>query len=265
VLTAADEHGGGEDRRASHSQHGSYRVLLLYNRRSFTALRCYSSNAGSWGPEAAVTGARIGRSQLAVGPHAAVVRHGVVFWPRLAVALRLDSLQQQPPPRVPAAKSKGKTPPPRHTVAGFSPAARQRPSSQAAERLLGVTPDGQMLRVEADTKTIRAYCGGGDDGDGGDIRAASASLTGEKLEWKWTMKQALMKVHTVRLRWLCEKSGLVVFTARNGGDPDTHVYTVDVETKQFRRVATCSEPAASSGEMCGYEMDRVTLLASLGR
>jgi len=131
--------------------------------------------------------------------------------------------------------------------------------------LLGVTPDGQMLRVEADTETIRAYCGGGDDGDGGDIRAASASLTGEKLEWKWTMKQALMKVHTVRLRWLCEKSGLVVFTARNGGDPDTHVYTVDVETKQFRRVATCSEPAASSGEMCGYEMDRVTLLASLGR
>ena len=90
-------------------------------------------------------------------------------------------------------------------------------------------------------------------------------MTGEKLEWKWTMKQALMKVHTVRLRWLCEKSGLVVFTARNGGDPDTHVYTVDVETKQFRRVATCSEPAASSGEMCGYEMDRVTLLASLGR
>ncbi|KAG2576861.1 hypothetical protein PVAP13_6NG042400 [Panicum virgatum] len=257
VITAADEH-GGEDRRASH--HASYRVLLLYNRRSFTALRCYSSDAGSWGPEAVVTGARIGRNQLAVRPHAAVVHHGVVFWPRLAVALRLDSLLQPPPAASAAAKSKGSKTPPRHTVAGFSPAARQRPSSQA-ERLLGVTPDGRMLRVEADSETIRAYCGGGGDGDG-DIRGAS--LTGEKLDWKWTMKQALMRVHTVRLRWLCEKSGLVIFTARNGGDPDTHVYTVDVETKQFRRVATCGEPA-SPGEMCGYEMDRVTLLASLGR
>ena len=35
VITVAEEH-GGEDRRASH--HASYRVLLLYNRRSFTAL-----------------------------------------------------------------------------------------------------------------------------------------------------------------------------------------------------------------------------------
>ncbi|RLN05475.1 hypothetical protein C2845_PM13G03780 [Panicum miliaceum] len=257
VITAADERG------SEGWHHASYRVLLLYNRRSFTALRCYSSDAGSWGPEAVVTGARIGRNQLAVGPHAAVVHHGVVFWPRLAIALRLDSLQP-PRPAVSAAKSKGKTPPPRHTVAGFSPAARQRPSSQAtkAERLLGVTPDGRMLRVEADSETIRAYCGRDADAADGDIRGAS--LTGEKLDWKWTMKQALMRVHTVRLRWLCEKSGLVIFTARNGGDPDTHVYTVDVETKQFRRVATCSE-ATSSGEMCGYEMDRVTLLTSLGR
>jgi len=123
VITAADEH-GGEDRRASH--HASYRVLLLYNRRSFTALRCYSSDAGSWGPEAEVTGARIGRNQLAVGPHAAVVRHGVVFWPRLAVALRLDSLLQ-PPPAVSAAKNKGKTPSPASPpLRGTAPRARRR-------------------------------------------------------------------------------------------------------------------------------------------
>ena len=123
--------------------------------------------------------------------------------------------------------------------------------------------------MEADRETIRAYWGGRKDGDADSDRdiVDGRCLKGEagKLKWRWTMKQALMMVHTVRLRWLCEKSGLVVFTARNGGDPDTHVYTVDVETKQFRRVATCSEPAASSGEMCGYEMDRVTLLASLGR
>ncbi|CAO2192993.1 unnamed protein product [Urochloa humidicola] len=80
------------------------------------------------------------------------------------------------------------------------------------------------------------------------------------------MKQALMRVHTGRLRWLCVKSGLVIFTARNCHGPDVHAYTVDVETRQFRRVATAAsgEPALL-GEICGYEMDRATLLASLGR
>lgn len=144
----------------------------------------------------------------------------------------------------------------RHTVAGFSLAERQRPSRKTmeVERLLGVMPDGRMLRVEADNETIRAYWGGGDGG-----------LMGEKLKWRWTMKQALMGVHGVRLRWLCEKSGLVIFTARNnnGHGEETHVYTVDVETKQLRRVATCGEPALGEMMIRGYEMDRVTLLASL--
>ncbi|CAO2210067.1 unnamed protein product [Urochloa humidicola] len=169
VITAADD----DDRR---QQHGSYRVILIYNRRSFTAVRCYSSGAGSWEPEAVVTGARVGRNHLAGGPHAAVVRDGVVFWPRLAMALHLDSLLQPPPP--PAARKKGKTPAAPYTVAGFSS------QKVKVDRLVGVMPDGRILRVEADSATIR----GGDGGGGG------ASLTGERLEWKWTMKQALMRV-----------------------------------------------------------------------
>jgi hypothetical protein len=265
VITAADERGG--DRRMM-TRYSSYRVLLLYNRRGFTALRCYSSDAGSWGPEAEVTGARIGRTQLAVGPHAVVVHRGVVFWPRLGVALRLDSLLQ-PAPAVSAAKNNADTPP-RYTVAGFSPASRQRHSSttvSAAHRLLGVMPGGGLLRVEADRETIRAYWGGRKDGDAdgdGDI-VDGGCLLGEALKWRWTKMQALMMVHTVRLRWLCEKSGLVIFTARNNSDPYTHVYTLDVETEEFRRVATAAGGESSLGEMCGYEMDRVTLLASLGR
>lgn len=244
VITAADELGSGDLRRAS--PHASYRVLLLYNRRSFTALRCYYSDAGSWGPEAVVTGARIGRNQLAGELHAAVVRDGVVFWPRLAVALQLEPLLQPPAAAAAfsAARNKGKIPP-LYTVAGFS----SQPTK--ADRLLGVKPDGRLLRVEADSETIRAFWGRVADGDG--------DVAGERLEWRWTMNQALMGVHTVRLRWLCEKSGLVMFTARNVHDPDTHVYTVDVETKQLRRVETLL------GEICGYEMDRVALLASLGR
>ncbi|CAO2205843.1 unnamed protein product [Urochloa humidicola] len=123
-------------------------------------------------------------------------------------------------------------------------------------------PDGRMLRVEADSETIRAYWGGDGGGGGG------GGLKGERLEWKWTMKQALMRVNTVRLRWLFEKSGVVIFTARNGHDPDTdHVYTVDVETRRFTRVATAAASGEPTlvGEICGYEMDRVTLLASLGQ
>lgn len=248
VITAADEHGGRD--------HASYRVLLLYNRRGFTALRCYSSEAGSWGPEAQVVGARIGRSQLAGELHAAVVHCGVVFWPRLAVALRLDSLLQPAP-----AVANGSKPPPRYTVAGFSPAPWQHRHSNAVHRLLGVMPDGRLLRVEADSETIRAYWGGRHaDGDGC-IRGGC--LLGEASKWKWTMKQVLMGVHTVRLRWLLEKSGVVIFTARNDADPDTHVYTIGIETKQFTRVAAVSEP--SLVEMCGHEMHRATLLGSLGR
>ncbi|WVZ94985.1 hypothetical protein U9M48_040802 [Paspalum notatum var. saurae] len=271
VITAADEHGTVTGSQSEHAS--SYRVLLLYNRRSFTALRCYSSDAGSWGPEAQVVGARIGRSQLRGEAPAAVVHHGVVLWPGLAVALRLDSLLQPAPAVPPAAKksSAGKTlppPPPRYTVAGVSLAVRQRHWGMATmtmNRLLGVMPDGELLRVEADYETIRAYWGGlkgGDDGGGMD----GGCLLGEALQWKWTMKQALMGVHAVRLRWLFEKSGLFIFTAKSNAsdDHDTHVYTMDVETKRFGRVATGGGGDPLLMEMCGYEMDRVALLASLG-
>ncbi|KAL6840882.1 hypothetical protein ACP4OV_029408 [Aristida adscensionis] len=253
VLTAADElhpdDDGGGDRIAS--PYSAYRVLLLYNRRGFTALRCYSSEAGAWGPEAEVTGARVGRSQLAGPLHAAVVHRGVVFWPRLAVALRLDALRR------PAAVAAPKNGRPRHAVAGMSPSPRRRHPKANLERLVGVMPDGRMLRVEADSETIRAYCGG--DTDAGEWWLGGAP------RWKWTMKLALMRLHTVRLRWLCERSGVVIFTAgdyRSGaGD---HAYTVDVETMQVARVAAGGEPAIGE-EVCGYEMDRVTLLAALRR
>ena len=123
--------------------------------------------------------------------------------------------------------------------------------------------------MEADRETIRAYWGGRKDGDADSDRdiVDGRCLKGEagKLKWRWMMKQALMMVHMVRLRWLCEKSGLVISTARNNSEQYTHVYTLDVETEEFRRVATPAGGESSLGEMCGYKMDRVTLLASLAR
>ncbi|KAK3122781.1 hypothetical protein QOZ80_8AG0618250 [Eleusine coracana subsp. coracana] len=261
VITAADEHQNGND-RSSATASSSYVVILLYNRRRFTAVRCYYSATGIWGPETEVTDARIGRTHLSGGVlmHAAVVHRGVVFWPRLAVGLPVESLLHP----TPAVTTKT-----RHTIAGFSSEEQEhhhRWWRSPAERLLGVTPDGRVLRVEADGETIRVYCGSvtKKKTEREDTGGGWCSRVGTTLPWKWTLMQALVRVHSVRLRWMGEKSGLVVFTAENWDGPGTHVYTLDVETKEVRMVATTGGEWPV-GEVCGYEMDRVTLLASLGR
>lgn len=90
LLTAADLR-GFQDGTPPPRSASSYRLLLVYNRRSFTAARCFSSDAGGWGPEAQASGARVGRAGLhATRPQAtraAIVHRGVVFWPRLRLAL----------------------------------------------------------------------------------------------------------------------------------------------------------------------------------
>ncbi|KAK3121076.1 hypothetical protein QOZ80_8BG0645670 [Eleusine coracana subsp. coracana] len=275
VITAADDELGHTETRRVHGDHSWYLVILLYNRRRFTAVRCYSSATGSWGPETEVTGARIGRTHLAGGGlmHAAVVHRGVVFWPRLAVGLPVNSLLHPTPAVTVTTKNNGATTKTRHTIAGFSSEEQQQHHHRwwmSPERLVGVTPDGRVLKVEADGETIRAYCGSvtkkkkmeerEDDNGGG-----WCSRLGTTLQWKWTLMQALVRVHSVTLRWMGEKSGLVLFTAENWDGPGTHVYTLDVETKEVTMMATAGGESPPVGEVCGYEMDRVTLLASLGR
>lgn len=78
-----------------------FSLVLVYNRRTFTALRCYTSitSSGSasasanssWGPEARKPGAKIGGHVLRhLGQ--AVVLAGVAYWPmyRAALGVRLD-------------------------------------------------------------------------------------------------------------------------------------------------------------------------------
>jgi len=113
-------------------------------------LWCYSLDAGSWRPEAKVTDARISRTQLTVGLHAAIVRRGFMFWPRLAVAT-------------------------------------------SAARLFVVADAYHVRGAEQwrdDTQSRRP------NGDGDIVDCGC--LLGEVLKWRWTTKQALMRVHTVR-------------------------------------------------------------------
>ncbi|KAL6627177.1 hypothetical protein ACP70R_030903 [Stipagrostis hirtigluma subsp. patula] len=68
-----------ELQRQSRGDGVTFRLLLIYNRRGFTALRCYSSDTGRWGAEAR-SAVEVSTWELRrIGP--AVVRRGVAFWP----------------------------------------------------------------------------------------------------------------------------------------------------------------------------------------
>lgn len=64
----------------------SYRVVLMYNRRGFTAARWFASGSGQWGAEVRAEGARAGRMRQHTAA-AMVVHRGMVVWPRLKLAL----------------------------------------------------------------------------------------------------------------------------------------------------------------------------------
>ncbi|XP_039855455.1 uncharacterized protein LOC120713591 [Panicum virgatum] len=109
---------------------GLFRLVLVYNRRGFTALRCYSSDAGSWGPQGRKPGAEISNRMLQqLGP-AAVLR-GVAYWPmhRAAFGVRLDGAAA-------AAMDVSWVP---YKMSHFLPNFR----------LLGVSPDGDLSYVSA--------------------------------------------------------------------------------------------------------------------
>ncbi|TVU32302.1 hypothetical protein EJB05_24027, partial [Eragrostis curvula] len=69
----------GDDDLTQHHHPTFFRLLLVYNRRGFTALRCYSSDDGRWGPEVRKAGDKIPGEKLRRLAPAVVVR-GVAYW-----------------------------------------------------------------------------------------------------------------------------------------------------------------------------------------
>ncbi|CAN6324400.1 unnamed protein product [Urochloa humidicola] len=150
ILTADD------DERHVSSPPSSYRLLLVYGRRGFTACRTYASDrgCGGWGPEAKV-------------------------WD--AIGLRAKAM------------------------------------------------------------------------------ASMAAGTGLGAETTW-----------LRLRWMCEKSGVVFFTAGCGGDQSSgDVYAMSLDKQEVDKVASHQGGdggvVPSWGELHGYEMDQTSYLRSLAR
>uniref|UniRef100_A0ACD5X9Z6 Uncharacterized protein n=1 Tax=Avena sativa TaxID=4498 RepID=A0ACD5X9Z6_AVESA len=219
---------------------GFFRVLLVYNRPSFTALRIFSSDVGSWGPEGRKPGAKMDAGKLRrLGP--AVVVGGVAYWPmhRAALGVRLDGAPTE------AIMDVCFIPYVQHYFPQF--------------RLMGVTPDGSLSFVFA-------------------LFTHGLSITVDSLKpstpSKWEFREFIklpeapasptIPPTAFKLRWFNEKSGTVLFTTTQGGEAVGGAFMVNLATRSVEKLAGGLE-CHGWRNFCGYEMDRAGLLASLAR
>ncbi|KAK3156743.1 hypothetical protein QOZ80_2AG0111270 [Eleusine coracana subsp. coracana] len=217
-----------------------FRVLLVYNRRGFTALRCCSSDDdGRWGPEVRKTGDKISSEALRrLGP--AVVVRGAVYWPlnHGAFGVRLgDDVSSVP-------------------LLGYPT------DPYSGNRLLGVSPRGRLSYISA------LPCGGmlsvtvhlfPSDSDG-DPAAG-------RLEWCGPPGIDFPQLNIdaagdVKMRWFCEKSG-IVFCTLGQGSTTPGTYALNLETKEVERLV--DGEGFSWTSFCGYEIDLASYLAFLVR
>ncbi|TVU25690.1 hypothetical protein EJB05_28195, partial [Eragrostis curvula] len=234
----------------------SFRLLVVYNRRSCTAFRCYSRDANRWGPEASRRSSsgsgpkKIASHKLrAAGGHSVVIR-GVAYWAlgRTALAVRLVDGPDQEPVELAM--------PPRGILADLPP----------GWHLLGLAPDGKLMHLDMAfggtgdhiylSLMKRVLCPSGDDDPCG---AGKWEPTGviqlKEITCKWTRQEA------VSLRWYCEKSCVLFFTLGEGTcSPGT--YALNLATEEVQKVTDGLE-CHSWRNFVGYEMDGVAYLASI--
>uniref|UniRef100_A0A452ZV55 F-box domain-containing protein n=2 Tax=Aegilops tauschii subsp. strangulata TaxID=200361 RepID=A0A452ZV55_AEGTS len=188
----AGEHDGGQG--PSPLPATFFRLLIVYNRRGFTALRAYSSDLGRWSEEARRSGRKIKSAKVRELGQAMVLR-GVAYWPllRTALAVRIDT----PEPREAPMPQTGL---PTHM--------------EQSTRLLGVTADERLCCITSRVCVDR-LCMTVDLFD---------PNTGDRGEWEFRPgffmpPQAELKLRSylaVNLRWFCERSGVVLFTLGEG-------------------------------------------------
>ncbi|XP_051229299.1 uncharacterized protein [Lolium perenne] len=227
----------GDDLDAASTPPGFFRVLLVYNRRSFTALRIFSSDVGSWGAEGRMPGAKMDAGKLRrLGP--AVVVRGVAYWPmhRAALGVRLDGAPME------AITDVCFVPYIEHYFPDY--------------RLLGVTPDGSLSFVYA------LFTG---------LTITVESLKPQSLVTEWELRELIdvpegpvSSGTAFKLRWFNEKSGTVLFTSREGGDATSGAFMLNLATNSLEKLAGGVE-CHGWRNFCGYEMDRAALLASIAR
>ncbi|KAF8653957.1 hypothetical protein HU200_062097 [Digitaria exilis] len=221
----------------------SFRLLLVYNRRSFTALRCYSSDTGRWGPECRKPGDKVSSNKLQhLGP--AAVLHGVAYWPmhRAVFGVRLSTMSVC---WVPCKSS--------DFLADF--------------RVLGVSPDGASLSYISAGRTSRRHLcftvetlrlpRSIDDL----TMAAAAAHRWERQEFMCLPQLEIPGSTPLKLRWFGDKSGTLIFTIGEGGT--SGAYAFNLATRSVEQLVDGVE-CDSWRNLCGYEMDRATLLWLLG-
>ena len=232
---------------------GFFRLLLVYGRRGFTALRSFSSDTGSWGPECKKPGAKIsGHVLRQLGP--AVVLHGVAYWPmhRAAFGVRLGSTAA-----VAAATMDVCSVPYRYRLTNWKP----------DEYVLGVSTDGRLNFV--------------DIGIIGGLRVPiisfSTSLLEDAVGYKSTTTSVdrsdedisidLPQIKATRTTpmkpwWFGEKSGTLIFTVEETSSTSA-VFALNVATRSLEKLADGVSNHTCCRRLYGYEMDRAALLASV--
>ncbi|CAL5008300.1 unnamed protein product [Urochloa decumbens] len=251
VLTADDRHGenGGTDSLRSAS---SYRLLLVHSRRGFTAFRSYSSDdndGGGWSPEAKVTGAQLGKQQMGLMCNGVVAPGGrVAYWlaKDVVFALRLDTMEA-------------------------SVLAKKRVHIDSTR--LGFTPEGNLCKVQLDRAMNKAT-------HRWSVRVLGISTNGlhsgdydRHERWQkeydiWIESFSLDNGATLKLRWFCERSGVVVFTTDHwiGGGRISEVYAFSIPTRTLEKVASNNVDGNGGNaweNFYWYEMDQAAYLSSL--
>jgi len=232
---------------------GFFRLLLVYGRRGFTALRSFSSDTGSWGPECKKPGAKIsGHVLRQLGP--AVVLHGVAYWPmhRAAFGVRLGSTAA-----VAAATMDVCSVPYRYRLTNWKP----------DEYVLGVSTDGRLNFVDI----------GIIGGRGVPIICFSTSLLEDAVGYKSTTTSVdrsdedisidLPQIKATRTTpmkpwWFGEKSGTLIFTVEETSSTSA-VFALNVATRSLEKLADGVSNHTCCRRLYGYEMDRAALLASV--
>ncbi|CAO2187049.1 unnamed protein product [Urochloa humidicola] len=249
VLTADDRKTTDPPRPSSY-----FCVVMLYSRQSFTAFRSYSSDGGRWSEEKEVTGAAIHTREMGetcsgvVGPGGRLVywlTKNSAHFSHCVFMLSLQTLQLW---EVPLPSSGN----------GF------KLKLDVENTLLGLSPEGRLcaiqfgghpfLLMEADRRisirvTTRTHSGW----DNGVLIQVQQSLPAD--------------VTKARLRWFCEKSGVVFFSVVAGdtGHQRSNMYALSLKTHEVEMLVSLERDRDRWQQVYGYEMNQAAYLASLAQ
>uniref|UniRef100_A0A0A9C0K5 F-box associated domain-containing protein n=1 Tax=Arundo donax TaxID=35708 RepID=A0A0A9C0K5_ARUDO len=200
VLTADDL----DDKNTDPLRSSYYRLLMLYTRRSFTAFQSYWSDDGSWSKEAKVIHARLGKKRMGLTQMGVVARGGkLVYWlaKNVVFVLCLDTME---------------------SMVASMPCSGKGWGFDMANTLLGLSPEGKLYAVQFDRLSLKTA----------KRRVSVCISTCSSRRWFDTKKSVPVDqflpadVAQVKLRWFCERSGVVFFTAVSGspGDRRSEMY-----------------------------------------